>query len=144
MKPIERISMYLKFKNITPHSFEKKIHLSNGYFSKQLRNQGSVGSDILIKINEAYIDLDILWILTGRGQMILDEYFLTTGPHAANIDDFSKSYLQGQGKVKVLEDDLEKMNFALKDKDKIISLYEFMLNNNHGPSTDVPVTENES
>jgi hypothetical protein len=52
MKPIERISMYLQFRNISPHSFERKIKLSNGYYAKQLRNKGSVGSDILIKIQE--------------------------------------------------------------------------------------------
>ena len=52
MKPIERIAMYLKFRNINPYSFEKKIKLSNGYFSKQLRHLGSVGSDILIKVHE--------------------------------------------------------------------------------------------
>ncbi len=40
MKPIERIAMYLKFRNINPYSFEKKIKLSNGYFSKQLRHLG--------------------------------------------------------------------------------------------------------
>ena len=27
MKPIERIAMYLKFRNINPYSFEKKINL---------------------------------------------------------------------------------------------------------------------
>ena len=42
-------------------AFEKKIELSNGYFSKQLKHLGSVGSDILIRIHHAYSDLDILW-----------------------------------------------------------------------------------
>ena len=65
MKPIERIAMYLQFRAITPHAFEKKIRLSNGYFSKQLRNKGSVGSDILIKIHERYHELEaaeLLWL----------------------------------------------------------------------------------
>jgi hypothetical protein len=43
---------------------------------------------------------------------------------------FSTSYLMENGKLKILEEDLEKMQFVLKDKEKIISLYEFMLNNN--------------
>jgi hypothetical protein len=126
MKPIERIAMYLKFRNINPYSFEKKIKLSNGYFSKQLRHLGSVGSDILIKVHEHYPDLNILWVLIGEGQMICEDWVGDQG----QAGQFSTSYLMENGKLKVLEEDLEKMQFVLKDKEKIISLYEFMLNNN--------------
>ena len=70
MKAIERISEYLNFKIITPHKFEQTVKLSNGYFQKQLRNNGSSGSDILIKVSEKYEDLNILWVLTGEGNML--------------------------------------------------------------------------
>jgi repressor LexA len=70
MKAIERISEYLNFKIITPHKFEQTVHLSNGYFQKQLRNKGSIGSDILIKVSDKYNDLNILWVLTGEGSML--------------------------------------------------------------------------
>ena len=126
MKPIERIAMYLKFRNINPHSFEKKIKLSNGYFSKQLRHLGSVGSDILIKVHEHYPDLNILWVLIGEGQMICENWV----EDHAHAGQFASNYMMENGKLKLLEEDLEKMQFVLKDKEKIISLYEFMLNNN--------------
>ncbi len=70
MKAIERISEYLNFKIITPHKFEQTVQLSNGYFQKQLRNKGSIGSDILIKVSKKYNDLNILWVLTGEGNML--------------------------------------------------------------------------
>ncbi len=70
MKPIERISEYLKYKVIAQHQFEQSLHLSNGYIYKQLKNKGSIGSDILIRIHERYTELNILWILTGEGQML--------------------------------------------------------------------------
>ena len=70
MKAIERISEYLNFKVISPHKFEQTLHISNGYFQKQLRNKGSIGSDILIKVSENYDDLNMLWILTGEGFML--------------------------------------------------------------------------
>lgn len=126
MKPIERIAMYLKFRNINPHSFEKKIKLSNGYFSKQLRHLGSVGSDILIKVHDHYPDLNILWVLIGEGQMICEGW---VGDHT-QVGQFASNYMMESGKLKLLEEDLEKMHFVLRDKEKIISLYEFMLNNN--------------
>jgi hypothetical protein len=130
MKPIERISMYLKFRSITPHSFEKKIILSNGYFSKQLRNLGSVGSDILIKIHETYEELNILWILTGQGQM-LQHPSQTREGQIQQADEFTMRYESENKKLKNLESDMEKLSVVIKDKEKIISLYEFMLTNNN-------------
>lgn len=135
MKPIERISMYLKFRSITPHAFEKKILLSNGYFSKQLRNQGSVGSDILIKIHAQYADLNILWVLTGEGQMIHE--LEVQQQYAMQVDEFTMRYETENRKLKTLESDVENLHVVLKDKEKIISLYEFMLNNNNNRSVTI-------
>lgn len=135
MKPIERISMYLQFRSITPHAFEKKILLSNGYFSKQLRNQGSVGSDILIKVHAQYTDLNILWVLTGEGQMIHE--LEVQQQHAMQVDEFTIRYETENRKLKTLESDVENLHVVLKDKEKIISLYEFMLNNNNNKSVTI-------
>ena len=130
MKPIERISLYLQFRKISPHAFEKKIKLSNGYFSKQLRHLGSVGSDILIKINIAYPELNILWVLIGEGQMIVDDGSRPTTNHPNVVEDFTSRYTTENKKMKLLENDFDKFQIALRDKEKIIGLYEFMLNGN--------------
>jgi hypothetical protein len=132
MKPIERIAMYLQFRAITPHSFERKIHLSNGYFSKQIKNLGSVGSDILVKIYNSYPELNMLWVLTGEGQMILDD---REAQPDSKLGEFSNRYESENRKLKSLASDVENLNVVLKDKEKIIGLYEFMLNGNHKAST---------
>jgi len=132
MKPIERIAVYLQFKTISPHAFERNIHLSNGYYSKQLKNLGSVGSDILIKIHHHFPDLNILWVLTGDGQMLMDE---ANKVNSLQVDEFAFRYESENKKIKTMESDLEKLNTLIKDKEKIIGLYEFMLNNNNHAST---------
>jgi hypothetical protein len=132
MKPIERIAMYLQFRAITPHSFERKIHLSNGYFSKQIKNLGSVGSDILVKIHDSYPELNMLWVLTGEGDMIIEDI---ESHQVLKVNEFSNRYESENRKLKNLESDVEKLNVVLKDKDKIIGLYEFMLNGNNKLST---------
>ena len=129
MKPIERISAYLKFKNISPHSFECKVGLSNGYFAKQLRNLGSIGSDILIRIDELYADLDILWVLTGQRQMINGSNDPSGEFGSMKLDEFISKYETENRKIKVLESDVEKLQVVLNDKDKIISLYEVIASN---------------
>jgi hypothetical protein len=128
MKPIERIAMYLQFRAITPHSFERKIHLSNGYFSKQIKNLGSVGSDIVVKIHDSYPELNMLWVLTGEGDMIIEDI---ESHQVLKVNEFSNRYESENRKLKNLESDVEKLNVVLKDKDKIIGLYEFMLNGNN-------------
>lgn len=133
MKPIERIAMYLQFKSIKPHAFERKIELSNGYFAKQLKNKGSVGSDILIKIHEHYSELNILWVLTGEGVMILEEDEKVN----STVDEFAYKYQVENLKLKNLEEDLEKMNIVVKDKDKIITLYEFMLHQQNAANSNL-------
>jgi hypothetical protein len=130
MKPIERIAVYIQFRKITPHAFEKKIELSNGYFSKQLRHLGSVGSDILIRIHQAYPDLDILWILTGERQMIKEEIHHSQQIDNCILEDFTNKYANENKKLKKLENDFDKLQTSLSDKEKIIGLYEFMLNGN--------------
>jgi hypothetical protein len=132
MKTIERIAMYLQFRAITPHSFERKIHLSNGYFSKQTKNLGSVGSDILVKIHDSYPELNMLWVLTGEGKMILEEAEMAQD---ATSQDFGIRYASENKRLKSLESDMEKLSTVLKDKEKIIGLYEFMLNGNNKSGT---------
>ena len=132
MKPIERIAVYLQFKTISPHAFERNIHLSNGYYSKKLKNLGSVGSDILIKIHQHFPDLNILWVLTGDGQMLMED---ANKVNSLQVDEFAFRYESENKKIKTMESDLEKLNTLIKDKEKIIGLYEFMLNNNNHAST---------
>lgn len=132
MKAIERIAMYLQFRSTTPYSFERKIQLSNGYLSKQLRNLGSVGTDILFKIYEQYPELNILWVITGEGEMILPEAVENESiPVSSELNEFTFQYELSNSKLKSLESELERLQIFIKDKDKIIGLYEFMLNNKH-------------
>ena len=130
MKPIERIEIFIHFKKISPHAFEKKIKLSNGYFAKQLKHLGSVGSDILIRIHQTYTDLDILWVLTGEGQMLKEEMLHSEQIDNSIIEDFTNKYTNENKKLKKLENDFDKLQTSLSDKEKIIGLYEFMLNGN--------------
>jgi hypothetical protein len=139
MKPIERIATFIHFKKISPHAFERKIELSNGYFSKQLKHLGSVGSDILIRIHETYTDLDILWVLTGEGQMLKEEMLHSQQIDNSILEDFTNKYTNENKKLKKLENEFDKLQTSLSDKEKIIGLYEFMLNGNP-PITNISST----
>jgi hypothetical protein len=74
----------------------------------------------------------MLWVLTGEGQMIVDDL---SENQVSKVNEFSSRYETESRKLKSLESDLEKLNVLVKDKDKIIGLYEFMLNGNNKAST---------
>jgi transcription initiation factor TFIID subunit TAF12 len=74
----------------------------------------------------------MLWVLTGEGEMILDEI---ADNQISKVNEFSNRYESENRKLKTLESDVEKLNVVLKDKEKIIGLYEFMLNGNNKTGT---------
>ena len=55
--------------------------------------------------------------------------------NSLQVDEFAFRYESENKKIKTMESDLEKLNTLIKDKEKIIGLYEFMLNNNNHAST---------
>lgn len=82
MKPIQRLEWYLKHKKIKYTEVEKKTGLATSYLSKQINNQGSIGSDILEKICRAYPDLNAAWLITGLGhyEAVQNENAISTKP----------------------------------------------------------------
>lgn len=53
-------------------AFDSSIGVGNGYTSKQSKSSASVGSDVLEKIIDTYPELNPLWLVTGKDDMILD------------------------------------------------------------------------
>lgn len=63
----KRLIDFLSFLKIGQNAFEKKVGIANGYIS---HNKGSIGSEIISKISESYPELNMDWLLTGKGNMI--------------------------------------------------------------------------
>ncbi len=72
MKIIDRIILFIQHKKLSMRAFDKSINVGNGYTSKQSKSKASVGSDVLERIIDVYPELSPLWLLTGKGAMILD------------------------------------------------------------------------
>lgn len=68
----QRIKEYLKYKRITQNEFSASIGVSNAYIPS-IRN--SIQPDKLLRIQALYPDLNIEWLVTGKGAMLND----TTG-----------------------------------------------------------------
>ena len=67
---LQRLKEYLDYKNIKIATFEKSVGMSNASLSKHLRKGGNIGADKLKAIHEVYPELNMLWLITGNGEMI--------------------------------------------------------------------------
>lgn len=65
----DRIKQYCKAENLTISAFETSIGVSNGYVNAISR---SIGIDRLNTIIEIYSNLNIEWLLSGKGRMYKD------------------------------------------------------------------------
>jgi phage repressor protein C with HTH and peptisase S24 domain len=63
---VSRIIQYIDYKGISKYKFYKETNLSNGFLDKN-RN---VGSDKCEIISMHYPDLNIEWVITGKGSML--------------------------------------------------------------------------
>lgn len=67
----QRLKEYIDKKGISISAFEKSIGMSNASFHKAIKNNGAIGSDKIEKILKIYSDLNPIWLLTGKGNMII-------------------------------------------------------------------------
>ena len=125
MRLIDRLHNYLAYSNITAYSFEHSCDLSNGYLGKQLKGKGAVGSDILERIKANYPDLSLIWLVTGRGSMLLSPPKHKQEYYAPDLDEEQQVYYTSKDDViAILNNQIAKLEATVVDKEKIISLLE--------------------
>ena len=73
MTVIERFFEYLDKKGLKHTPIEKELGLSNGYLGKMLKRKGTIGDEVLQKIFSFFPELNIIWLMTGNGEMELSE-----------------------------------------------------------------------
>lgn len=66
----DRLYAFLEAKDLKASAFERKCGLSNGFCSKVNNN---ITDGPLLLIEKAFPELNINWLKTGFGEMLLDE-----------------------------------------------------------------------
>lgn len=69
---LSRIKEFIDIKGISIAAFEKSIGAANASFAKPLKSGGNIGSDKLENILSVYSDLNPVWLMTGKGEMLID------------------------------------------------------------------------
>ena len=66
----DRLRQIIDYYNITTNNFSQKIGVSEGAIRKVLLQNTTLRSDTLDKISQNFTDINIDWLVTGRGSML--------------------------------------------------------------------------
>ena len=71
-KTINRIMKVIKHLGISARQFDISIGTANGYILRMEKNNASVGSDVIERIVKTYPQVNLVWLITGKGNMLID------------------------------------------------------------------------
>lgn len=120
MRIIDRLLEYIQHQNLTPYNFERACGMANGYLKKQVKGKGTVGSDNLEKIAATYKNLNMRWLISGKGKMLTGNYVVAD----SNLGEEPNTYSSAEETIALLREKIEILEKSLADKDKIIRLLE--------------------
>ena len=69
-KTIDRLMQFIKFAGLSARQFDISIGASNGYTLRMKKNNASIGSDVIENILKVYPQLNVVWLITGEGEML--------------------------------------------------------------------------
>jgi hypothetical protein len=126
MKVTTRLYEYLTYTRITAYEMERTCGFSNGYIGKQDHGKGSIGSGVLAKIEQHYPDLNLIWLVTGKGQMISTQVF----EFAEQTPFLMKEELAAYHSLKdalidSLKQQVSQLQKQLEEKDMVIALLRY-------------------
>ncbi len=124
MRIIDRILEFVYHHRLSPYAFERKCGLANGYLKKQAKSKkGTIGSETIEKITAQYKDLSLIWLLTGKGNMIVDKYSPSDEPDHS-IEEPAVPYSSDKYIITLLKEKITILENSLTDKEKIIVMLE--------------------
>ena len=137
MKAIGRIKQYIDYKGLTNRTFEQNNDLSNGYIATQLKRNADLGEGILTKILENCLDLNPLWLITGKGEMLKNGDNIIQTTTGDNNTSIGKGSIKGNNTInsntgndtiKQLQKELEDCKNQLEDYKKMLSEKDAQIN----------------
>lgn len=81
----DRLKQIIDYYNITTNNFSQKIGVSEGAIRKAMTQNTTLRSDTLDKISQNFADINIDWLVTGRGEMLRKDSTTITANSDENV-----------------------------------------------------------
>ena len=119
---------------LSMRKFEEKCQLGRGTISNAT---GAIGSDKLSKIVDNCIEIDLYWLLTGKGSMLKSESTKAV-EHVSESDSVQSLRNQLKDKERIivgLEREKELMGVIIQEKERNIQMLMTRMNGDFFPKT---------
>lgn len=124
----KRMKEYIKSQKFTISSYEKGINVSNGYVNSISKG---IGGEVLLNILEKSPNLNIEWLLTGKGSMLREQKsginqnvvgdgVTMVGGSVSGGSVQSGNTNTDNKKVQLFENQIKELKKEIKEKDKTI------------------------
>lgn len=70
IKTIDRLMQFIRYAGLSARKFDLSIGAGNGYTLRMQKNHASIGSDVIETILRTYPQLNVVWLITGEGEML--------------------------------------------------------------------------
>lgn len=109
-----RINESAKYFSMSIREFEKKCNINRGTLGNIRPNQ-TINSDVLSRIIETFPQINIVWVITGKGKMILNTSEIEENTVEEEKIEYGKKDIVAEYLIKRISD-LEKEVEDLKGK----------------------------
>jgi hypothetical protein len=117
-KTIHRVMLLIKHLGISARQFDISIGTANGYILRMEKNNASVGSDVIERIVKLYPQVNLVWLITGKGDMLIADESATTSKSDQAIEAYINKRLNEKWsaeKKALLEDILYEIKNSSKN-----------------------------
>lgn len=123
----DRLKQFIDYKQLNILKFSEKIGINEGTIRKIINDNSGIQSKNLEKIANAFPELNLHWLITGRGPMLLDE-----SASREKLSDSDLRILDKDKTIAILENTIENLTaetqqlreYVSKTSQKYISIVE--------------------
>jgi hypothetical protein len=112
-KTINRIVDFIHEMDMSVRQFDISIGAANGYTLRMEKNNASVGSDVIERIVKTYPKLNLVWLITGKGPMYIEDIKVDFSTTKLDVESFISDKLNEKwsaDKKKLLDEIIKEIN----------------------------------